>query len=331
LSSAFPLVSILLAARNEEENIANCLRSLAALSYPKERLQILIGDDDSSDQTGIIIQSEIAQSSHFQYILIEQQVKHLRGKANILAQLAEQAEGEFLFFTDADMELPTHWIEEMLICFEEKTGIVTGITTPKGDQIFDILQSIDWLYNLYGVHILSSWNIPVTAMGNNMAVRRNAYEETGGYESIKFSVTEDYDLFCAIVQKGWGFKNLFHTSILGLTKAMSTWEDLTTQRVRWMKGAFRAKWYLILLWMSQTFFSFLMILGFVLGQKLCLWLLIGRYLIRPFWAQAILKNIQLKYPWYHFFLYEIYQDISGLWFLAAYATHRKITWKSRTF
>ena len=60
-----PLVSVLLAVRNEEENIIACLNALDNMDYPKDRIEILIGDDLSDDSTNSIIQNYISDKTNF--------------------------------------------------------------------------------------------------------------------------------------------------------------------------------------------------------------------------------------------------------------------------
>src|SRR5512143_3406751 len=57
-----PSVSIIIAARNEEENIGRCLRSMCNLTYPREKLEILVVDDRSTDRTGEIVRGFSAES-----------------------------------------------------------------------------------------------------------------------------------------------------------------------------------------------------------------------------------------------------------------------------
>ena len=119
-------VSILIAARNEAANILDCLRSVQALSFDKENLQILVGNDASEDNTAAIIRDFIADKPHFTLIDIQPHKSNiLRGKTNVLAQLADHATGEYLFFTDADIEVPTDWIQNILPHFKPNVGIVT--------------------------------------------------------------------------------------------------------------------------------------------------------------------------------------------------------------
>ncbi len=81
-----PSVSIIIAARNEEENIARCLRSMCNLTYPREKLEILVVDDRSTDGTADIVRSFSAQSEAIQLITAHPPKDHLQGKANAVNQ-----------------------------------------------------------------------------------------------------------------------------------------------------------------------------------------------------------------------------------------------------
>ncbi len=74
-------------------------------------------------------------------------------------------------------------------------------------------------------------------MGNNMAVSREAYDAIGGYESLPFSVVEDYALFKAIVGRGFGFRNVLNEGALARTRPVDTLGQFLNQRKRWMRGA----------------------------------------------------------------------------------------------
>ena len=205
----YPLVSILIAARNEEKNIIACLRAIGELDYPASAVEVLIGNDQSTDQTAERIAEFIhADKAHFRVVNITENTSGLPGKTNVLAQLARLAKGQYLFFTDADTQVPPGWLTQILPHFTGNTGIITGVTLPEGPGLFHKLQTLDWLYNLTLTNLVSSTGVPLTAMGNNMAVSRPAYNAVGGYEALPFSLTEDYALFRAIVANGFGFQNL---------------------------------------------------------------------------------------------------------------------------
>ena len=104
----FPLVTIVVPARNEERNIAFCLESLLALDYP--RFNILVVDDNSSDRTAEIVRNIIERAANLpdmQFFQIgddpdERGVEWDYGKSRALWYGAQKAQGEWILFVDAD-------------------------------------------------------------------------------------------------------------------------------------------------------------------------------------------------------------------------------------
>jgi cellulose synthase/poly-beta-1,6-N-acetylglucosamine synthase-like glycosyltransferase len=321
-----PLVSVLVAARNEEDNILACLQSLATLTYPADRLDICIGDDNSTDGTAAIVRDFIQDKPHFRCQKITGQMGHTRGKANVLAHLARAARGEVFFVTDADVTVPGHWIETMLAAAAPNVGVVTGVTVPRADGAWAAMQALDWAYALYVVNRLAAHNIPVTTMGNNMAVTRPAYESTGGYENLPFSITEDYQLFREILAKKYDFRQVYLPDAVAITIAMPTLQTWLQQRKRWAYGALQAQWYLRLLlflpvvllpllgmlaWANPSAAG-LVWLGFMCGQ---MWVL--SQAARTLQQYKLLRWVWL-YPFYHVFgacitLFYYYLPVPTVW------------------
>ena len=237
LPAPLPRVSILIAARDEAAALPRCLASLRALRYPAELLEILVGDDGSTDGTAAVAEAAMqAFTGHFRVIPITNTLGQARGKANVLAHLARHATTAIYFITDADISLPATWITGLLAHTGPGVGTVTGITAVRGPRLFHQLQSLDWLLSLSMVQVVSDLGRPVTAMGNNMLVTRAAYEATGGYEALPFSVTEDFALFQAVLAAGFGFRQVFQANIRADSLPMFTWAALLRQRQRWLRG-----------------------------------------------------------------------------------------------
>lgn len=232
-----PIVSVLLAARNEEQNIERCLRSLTELDYPKDKLEILVGDDDSSDRTNELAGSIAEAHPNVRIVRITETIGKARGKANVLAHLAQMAKGEYFFVTDADVAVPPKWVKGILTAFKPEVGIVSGTTTCERGSFFDTMQSIDWLHFMGYIKAFASAGMSCTAVGNNMAVRATAYFETGGFETLDFSITEDYRLFQAVTANGWQWFNHLDPDTLGTARPIKSFEELLHQRKRWLIGA----------------------------------------------------------------------------------------------
>lgn len=345
-------VTILIAARNEANNIVDCLGSLVGLSYPKENLQILIGDDDSDDQTAALIAKFIQDKPHFELIKIvgdyqslsKSFTNKLKGKPNVLAQLAHHATGDYLFFTDADIQVPPDWIQNMLPHFKFNVGIITGITTMQvlplsflaqggsvWKMLFDYCQALEWLYYLSLMRLLALFNIPLTAMGNNMAVTRKAYDAVGGYESIPFSITEDYALFRAILNKGFQFVQLFDRRVLVISKPISTFSQLLVQRKRWMYGAVLLPWgQRIAMYFNALLLPCLLLLG-IFSPKTTLFIIFLSYVSTTAWLVGILNWLQrpqlfVGVPFFWF--YHVFMNF--VMFINFYTTKQTV-WKGRKY
>jgi cellulose synthase/poly-beta-1,6-N-acetylglucosamine synthase-like glycosyltransferase len=257
-------VSILLAARNEESTILRCLHSLEQLNFPKQQLEILVGNDASTDATEDLVLNFIQDRPHFKYFSIQHQTEGLRGKANVLAQLAHQATGDYYFFCDADIAVAPTWIGSMLSLFEPGVGVVVGVTRMVPGGTFAAMQSLEWLFSLTAMRFFSLFGIPFTGMGNNMAVRQDAYWSVGGYEKIGFSIVEDFALFIAILGQGFTFRQGFQPQLVSLSLPVGRVSELLIQRKRWVKGAMQAPWPIRLSFFASAFFMpALLILSFI--------------------------------------------------------------------
>jgi cellulose synthase/poly-beta-1,6-N-acetylglucosamine synthase-like glycosyltransferase len=149
----------------------------------------------------------IAGRPQFRLLAVRQRLGLAQGKSNVLAPLARAATGDYFLFTDADMAVPPEWVQALLAAARPGVGIVTGITTASGG-LFGRLQGLEWLFGLSLVRLLTDHGVPVAAVGNNMLVTRAAYESSGGYEALPFSVSEDLQLFERVVKQGWQYRNL---------------------------------------------------------------------------------------------------------------------------
>ena len=326
----YPHVSILVAARNEEATIERCLRALAGLAYPADRLEILIGDDASTDDTAAVVRRFIADKPQFRLLAIRHQLGTARGKSNALAHLCRAATTDYLLFTDADMALAPEWVQAMLAAAPAGVGVVTGITTA-GGGLFGRLQGLDWLFGLNLIRLLTDCGLPITAVGNNMLVSRAAYESIGGYEALAFSITEDLQLFTQIVAQGWHYRNLIDPRTLGISVPQPTVRHLLHQRKRWMKGTSRLPWQLVGLFGSYG--AFYTVLGWpgLLPLGTVGALLVGKALCQVCFLVITLRQAGHREHLGVLLLYEGYLLAMSLVVLAYTLWPSGIQWKARRY
>jgi 1,2-diacylglycerol 3-beta-glucosyltransferase len=244
LPTPWPRVSILVAARNEEAALPRGLASLRALDYPAHLLEILVGDDGSTDRTRAVAEAALAGFAGTHHVIpITENLGRARGKANVLAHLARHASTEYLLITDADIAVPPTWVPAMLRHAAPGVGTVTGLTVVEGPGPLATLQRLDWLLSLALIQVGTEAGQPMTAMGNNMLITRAAYAATGGYEVLPFSVTEDFALFEAVNAQGFGFRQLFEPAVRAASLPAASWGALVRQRLRWLRGVAALPWH----------------------------------------------------------------------------------------
>ncbi|MEA5260798.1 glycosyltransferase [Arcicella aquatica] len=332
--SSRPNVTVWIAARNEENTILKCLQSIANLHYLIENLQVLIGNDQSEDQTKVLVEGFIKEKPHFQLIDIQKVINHQRGKANVLANLYEYSTGKYFLICDADVTVNPDWVEGMIANFEanELIGHQVGITDIKGTNMWHHFQSIDWLHALTLLKIAADLKIPLTGLGNNSAVTRKAYEATGGYAKIPFSITEDFALFHEVVKKGFGFKNTINRAVFNQTLPMINLKEFLHQRKRWMVGALQCPWWIVtLLFLQALLLPILLIVGLSFSWKLAgiLWLI--KWLNQSFTVLPTILKLRRFHLIKHLILYEIYANCWQLTMILFYYSPVAVDWKGRIY
>ena len=325
-----PRVSILVAARNEEATIERCLRSLAALNYPADRLEILIADDSSTDNTAAVVNAFIRDKPQFRLLLVRHRLGSARGKSNALAHLCRAATTDYFLCTDADMALPPDWVTAMLAAVTPGVGVVTGITTA-GGNLFGRLQGLDWLLGLNLIHLLANHGLPTTAVGNNMLVTRAAYTAVGGFEGLPFSTSEDLQLFQQVTAQGWGFRNLSSPAVLGVSEPQPTVAALLKQRKRWMKGGARLPWHFTGVFVLYGMFYAVLFWPGLLPVGPLILLYGAKILLQTLFMIFTLRQVGHREKLSVLLLYELYLCVMSLTVLMYTMWPSHIEWKQRRY
>ena len=330
LPEKLPKISVLVAARNEEKHISSCINALLDLKYPSRLVEILVGDDGSSDNTYALI-NEYESKGNIRVFKITERFSTQKGKADVLARLAHHATGEYFFFTDADVVVPESWIEGMLGGFKEGVGMVSGVTGIREEGMWAYFQRLDWIFALGLVKVINNLGYSATALGNNMAVSREAYYAVGGYENIPFSVTEDFELLKQIKRKGYKGGQLYNKEVLAQSAPEPGWKRLLHQRKRWMKGAVQLPFVIVaVLAIQAVFFPVLCVFLFLdpfSGIALLLIKITGQSLFVVF----ALRKVKEKPKLIALFLYEFYSATLSLFLLGFYFLPIRISWKGRRY
>ncbi len=328
-----PSVSVIVAARNEEENILRCMKSLDKIDYPESKLQILMVDDRSTDKTGNIIENFILDKPKFTKIETKKEIGRLKGKTNALANALEIATGEIILTTDADCVVVPTWIKATVSYYQDDVAMVNGFTTQTANSHFTGMQAIDFIYLLIVAAGTINLKTPLSCIGNNMSYRKKAYLEVGGYENLPFSVTEDFNLLMAI-NKLNKYKIIYplDKEALVTSSACKNMSALYHQKKRWAVGGVKAPWQGYVLFVFGILTSILTLLLPVFFSKVWLYLVLFKiatdlFLLLPAYSRLGLTK-DLKY----FITFELYCLIyvTALPLILLF-TGKTVNWKGRKY
>lgn len=193
--------SIIIACRNEEQNLPKLFYSLTKLDYPIEKYEIIIADDASTDSSLNMIKEFCDKLPNARYFHLKEKSKEYLGKKAALKLAAENAQFEILLFTDADCSPQPNWISSYNNYFTDKTGFVAGsyeeINTGSFRRFCNQISSAVYASTI-------GLGFPFSAAGGNMAVRKEVFEQVGGYEKIKHNIAgDDKQLLNLINKTSW--------------------------------------------------------------------------------------------------------------------------------
>ncbi|MAF11893.1 hypothetical protein CMK11_15715 [Candidatus Poribacteria bacterium] len=236
-----PFVTILVAARDEERHIAACLRSLLGQEYPGDLYEVVIVNDRSTDGTGALIEEFAGGHPNLVVVDIGDEPQGTTGKQNALRVGIHHCRGEFVMNTDADCVAPSTWVSTMVSRFAPDVGLVMGITLAHAADadaaLLTRVQSLDLAFLLHTAVGSIGCGSPASCIGNNIAYRRSALDEIGGYEAMPPSLTEDAMLMRALhTETGWRIAAANEPGAVILTEPPASWRAFYRQRSRRILG-----------------------------------------------------------------------------------------------
>ncbi len=190
--------SIIVAIRNEADLIMEFLTSLEKLDYDDDKYEIILVDDASIDSTAFIIEKYIEDKPQYKLIKLKEKSSEYLGKKAALKAGVEESQNDLLIFTDADTTIPRNWLTSMNTYYTDNTGFVIGYVRKRD------ISNIPRFKRLMSVGIFASTaglGLPFSCSGGNLSIRRETFNEIGGYDSIKHEVAGDDKLLLKLVNK----------------------------------------------------------------------------------------------------------------------------------
>ena len=228
-----PKFSLIVPTKDEEVVIGRCLRSLLDLNYPKDKMEVIIVDGDSVDNTCKIC-SEF--SSKYPEIFKIVNEKESKGKPAALNTALQYATGEIVGVFDADSVPEKDALTKVASYLSDpKITAVQGTTTSLNERKNILTRVVSMEERAWYQALLSGrekLKLFVPLNGSCQFIRRNILQELGGWNEA--CLTEDVELAIRLVEKKHQIK--YAEDICCAQETPNGFRDLVRQRVRWYRG-----------------------------------------------------------------------------------------------
>ena len=264
-------ISIIIAARNEEEKLPRLMEALKKQTYPEKFFEIIVVDDFSTDNTQAAVQSFLSTQVH----LIQPNTNaEQSSKKKAIEAGVQKAKGQLIVITDADCVPQKEWLQ-CISSFHQKNQsafIVAPVKLKSDPSLLSIFQSLDFMM-LQGITAASvTANVHTMCNGANLAYLRSAFFEADGFSGIdKLASGDDmllmYKIWKKHPQKIHYVKN---EKVIVETEPMPTWKKFFQQRIRWSsKATYYKDWritlVLLFVYLFNCLFFILLIAAIVEG------------------------------------------------------------------
>lgn len=233
----YPMVSILVPAHNEAKVIGRTVESLLLLNYPKSKMELIVINDNSSDNSKEILEDIKNKYNNYNFTIINtDSLTGGKGKSNALNIGYTISKGDFIAVYDADNTPDRNALRYLVqtIVMNDELGAVIGKfrTRNKNKNLLTKFINIEtlsfqWMSQAGRWQLFNLCTIP----GTNFILRRSIIEEIGGWDSK--AIAEDTEISFRIYKLGYKIK---------LVPQSITWEQepetvkvWIKQRTRWAK------------------------------------------------------------------------------------------------
>jgi cellulose synthase/poly-beta-1,6-N-acetylglucosamine synthase-like glycosyltransferase len=284
--------SIIIPARNEEENIAGLLAALEKQSYPRELFEVIVVDDRSTDRTTDVV-------------LRFPQVKLFRLNDDVLNSFKKRAieegiaaaKNKFIITTDADCRPSSEWLSSMASFKEKKESVFIAapvLYDVRKKNLLTVFQALDFLV-LQGITMVSvEKKLFSMCNGANLGYDKQAFFEVDGFKSIDKIASGDDMLLMQKISKKFPGKVHYLKSRRAIvsTEPAKTWKVFFNQRLRWAsKAAFYKEknifWVQLLVYVFNFSFFILLVAG--------IWELRFLYLFLALWLAKTIIELPFVY------------------------------------
>ena len=285
LLDTLPEVSVIICARNEEENLRKHLPSVLKQDYPK--YEVIVINDRSYDESETVLELLKKEYPHLKTSFIPMDAKFIDSKKIAVTLGIKAAQNDILVFTDADCEpVSNKWLEGVVRSFSTDKQIVLGYGAYNKNKSFaNFTQVFDTLF--IGIQYLNYAiaGYPYMGVGRNMAYRKSFFENSKGFSKHLDIQSGDDDLFINDFAKGNNTAVCISPNSITISEEKKTFSAFLAQKERHLSTSSRYK------------FSSKFILGTELGSRFLFYLsiVLTCALQIPYWY---LLDYLRSYEWF---------------------------------
>lgn len=228
----YPSVSVVVPAYNEEKNIATTLKSLSELDYPKGKLEIIVVNDGSTDNTKDLVNNFIKMRNASNIKLIN---KKNSGKGTCLNIGMSIAKGDFFVCLDADSIVSKDALKKILPHFthDDIAVVLPLLKVDKPKNLWQRMQWLEYIVNMFYKSLMSRLDCVHVAPGPFSVYRTNILKKVRGFD--EHNLTEDLEISLRLQSRNYRIIQLMDAEVF--TIAPKTFRELYKQRNRWYKGS----------------------------------------------------------------------------------------------
>lgn len=228
-----PSVSIIIPVYNEEKTIEKTLKSALASDYPRDKFEIIIINNNSTDNT-------LKIAKQYEDKIVKVYTEKNQGKGFALNLGIKKSKGEFLVTMDADTRVEPYSLKSMIRYFKDKTvmSVCPAMVVDKPKNILQRVQYIEYVLGLFLRKTFAFLNAVHITPGAFSAYRREFFDKHGDYQV--HNITEDLELALRIQYYGYRIEN--DPDAPAYTTAPDKFSHLLKQRRRWYVGLMKNLW-----------------------------------------------------------------------------------------
>ena len=235
-----PFISVVVAARDEEKNLSQCIQSLLNQDYPVDKYEIILVDDFSMDKTAELIKKFETSVTNLKYLSssANEQGQIISYKREAIQTGINVSKGKYILLTDADCTVPPSWITTFSKQFIKEDCVFIGGPVVISDENQNLLTSFQGL-DMIGMMVITGAGFQsgnqLLANGANMGFSKQVFNDLGGYDQFPKKASGDDMFLLHHFHQHYpkSIRFLKTLSAVVVTQPEHSIKSLLRQRIRW--------------------------------------------------------------------------------------------------